>query len=64
MIAQEAAAPQNSGGKTTARPESKYWCFTINNWTEIDVPKFLNMEYLVFGREKGEDGTPHLQGTP
>lgn len=55
----QAAAP---GQKKRTPPQSKYWCFTINNWTPDDVPEFKNMEYLVFGREKGEDGTPHLQG--
>lgn len=48
--------------------KSKYWCFTINNWDEMDVAVLRNImdgglvNYLVFGREVGENGTPHLQG--
>lgn len=48
----------------------KHWCFTLNNYEETDVDAFtcLGTElpspvvYLVFGRETGEQGTPHLQG--
>ena len=54
---------------------AKRWCFTINNPT--DEESFLlsiwgesieadgeqsDASYLVFGREVGESGTPHLQG--
>jgi len=45
---------------------AKHWCFTLNNHTEeeilflrANVPQFT---YLVFGREQGDSGTPHLQG--
>lgn len=43
---------------------TKRWCFTLNNWTETDLAKVLALVcvYLVVGREKGESGTPHLQG--
>lgn len=48
---------------------SRGWCFTVNNPTEyyeelvlgdlrIDTP----WQYIVYGRERGERGTPHLQG--
>lgn len=47
---------------------AKRWCFTLNNPTE-DETQFLQdygdggqFEYLVYGREVGESGTPHLQG--
>ena len=38
-------------------------CFTINNPTDADVPVFEpgRMAYLVVGRERGEQGTEHLQ---
>lgn len=47
--------------------QSKYWCFTFNNYT---VDEFLNIEQsfrvdkirYIIGQEIGESGTPHLQG--
>lgn len=45
---------------------SKYWCFTLNNYTEDEQQAVRDLEaeseYLVFGREVGDSGTPHLQG--
>ena len=44
------------------------WCFTLNNYTqesEDAVRTYGSSEgvrYLGFGREVGENGTPHLQG--
>jgi len=44
------------------------WCFTVNNYTEADeaavkaVGESGRAKYVVCGREKGEQGTPHLQG--
>ena len=46
----------------------KRWCFTINNYTQLEedgVLHFLGSEdirYGVVGREVGDSGTPHLQG--
>lgn len=50
--------------------QGKYWCFTINNYdaeTEADLQRLTEGEspratYIIFGRETGESGTPHLQG--
>lgn len=42
------------------------YCFTLNNFTEWDIVDVERLqetaEYLVYGREVGEGGTPHLQG--
>lgn len=41
------------------------WVFTINNYTEADLNALRNVRspvLVVYGREKGEMGTPHLQG--
>lgn len=46
---------------------SRNWCFTLNNYTETDITQLhtvfdiLKSEYI-FQEEKGENGTPHLQG--
>ncbi|AKV62292.1 putative replication initiation protein [Calanoida sp. copepod associated circular virus] len=42
----------------------KHWCFTLNNYTpeEESSIKLVDAVYLVYGRERGESDTPHLQG--
>lgn len=47
---------------------SKDWCFTINNYTEEEerltcaLVENGHASYAVIGKERGEEGTPHLQG--
>lgn len=43
---------------------AKNWAFTINNDTFEDLCKILDVEcrYMVFGFEKGDSGTNHIQG--
>lgn len=46
--------------------KSRGWCFTINNFNGWDIALVENLkdscEYLVYGKEVGENNTPHLQG--
>lgn len=47
------------------RNQGRRWCFTINNWSPADVERLdalPDVRYLVYGRERGDSGTPHLQG--
>ena len=46
------------------RCRAKNWVFTLNNYTpeEENRLKELECEWMVFGHEHLEDGTPHLQG--
>lgn len=43
-----------------------HWCFTINNPDGTDDAQLRaivpHVEYLIFGKEVGESGTPHYQG--
>ena len=45
---------------------AKRWCFTINNYTAAECQTISdsadNFDYLCFGRERGDNNTPHLQG--
>lgn len=43
---------------------SRGWVFTLNNYTSDDEARMptIESEYLVYGKEVGESGTPHLQG--
>jgi hypothetical protein len=48
---------------------AKHWTFTLNNYAEEDVNRLSNLhddeptvQYIIFGKEVGETGTPHLQG--
>lgn len=55
-----------SGGNSGS--QAKNWCFTLNNYTDADVDRLTSLfdggvvTYMLFGREVGESGTPHLQG--
>lgn len=48
--------------------QSRHWCFTLNNYNEQHLNSLETLAqqqavtYLVYGREVGASGTPHLQG--
>lgn len=46
------------------RAQARSWMFTINNWTPAEREQLerLEVKYIIFGEEVGEEGTPHLQG--
>jgi hypothetical protein len=52
----------------TAMSRSQNWVFTLNNYNVQDEGHLASLvengvaEYLVYGREVGENGTAHLQG--
>lgn len=45
---------------------AKHWCFTLNNYTQENVDRIIDnassFEYVIFGKEIGDSGTPRLQG--
>lgn len=48
--------------------QSQRWCFTLNNYEDEDQERICQLlagpdvKYGVYGREVGQQGTPHLQG--
>lgn len=44
--------------------KSRDFCYTLNNYTDqhIKILEEIDCQYVVYGKEVGEQGTPHLQG--
>lgn len=60
---------QGAGGNTSTpapNPRGRKWCFTLNNYTEEEYDTLTQVlsekGKVIIGKEKGEEGTPHLQG--
>lgn len=41
---------------------SRNYCFTHNNYSNTDLEDQIECKYIVYGKEVGDSGTPHLQG--
>lgn len=54
--------------KVNTGTRGKNWCFTLNNYTEEDEERINQLvetkicSYIIYGKEIGSSGTPHLQG--
>lgn len=51
----------------TENAQSKFWCFTLNNYSEEEYESITKLfpdvaSCIVLGKEIGESGTPHIQG--
>lgn len=55
-------------GNTKPSPSEKRcrkWCFTLNNYSENEITqihKDFENDKIIYGKEVGENNTPHLQG--
>lgn len=59
--------PRMPAKKKRKQVQSRRWVFTLNNYTPEEEQAIKDgakteFRYVVFGREVGESGTPHLQG--
>ncbi len=71
IMSSQSSSDSSGGGNTKPPPKkqiapSKRWCFTLNNYTEIDISSIdaikSKCDLIIVGKEIGEQGTPHLQG--
>jgi len=65
----KSVVPTNSDGQgnTKTPAQSRFWSWTLNNYTEEDIEAIKNVPssvvpYIRFQTEIGKKGTPHLQG--
>lgn len=64
-LVEDNISEENAGPK--AAPRTKNWCFTLNNYKQEDEDRIQLLQghkgvYVIYGKEVGESGTPHLQG--
>ncbi|AUM61670.1 Rep [uncultured virus] len=53
---------QTKTKQTKQTSQAKRWCFTLNNPKAPIQFNEVTMDYLIYGNEVGESGTPHHQG--
>ena len=60
----ENRSPKGDDNDPEMLKRSRKWVITINNYNDEDISKFDNLEcrYSMRSLEKGENGTPHIQG--
>ena len=63
----ENAAGNTKNCRVNSERQYNYWCFTLNNYTNEQSEQLEHIlksecRWFIFQEEKGEEGTPHLQG--
>lgn len=62
---EESLAQTTHPNSPSRNTKMRAWCFTWNNYTEENIEyliKTFEKEQYLFGKEKGSQNTPHLQG--
>ena len=67
MVNSNSSNSSVKSGNTKQISPAKNWCFTLNNYNSEDIQMFQDVDSsivprFIFQEEKGELGTPHLQG--
>jgi len=60
----EAGGPGAVQRRSRAGNRFRRICFTLNNWTQEEYEAICEIpcQWMIVGKETGENGTPHLQG--
>lgn len=74
MVSKSRSNSSTEGGNTISPSDcrkqispAKKWCFTLNNYSDSDISSISSKfdtycDVWFYGKEVGENGTPHLQG--
>lgn len=63
-VSQPPALKRSKHVSKETNTRARGWCYTLNNYTTDQTVLYRHVDavYHIFGKEKGEQGTPHLQG--